>query len=107
MKSQTKLFIRNHFFQSNLAGHQCIADHLIDSGTCVVPGHGSIWIGGIGNFITRTAEQDLIGCTRLTFDKDAFLKSELYKSCVIHYIKELEDKKREIQEEIEAIYSSI
>jgi hypothetical protein len=96
MKSQTKLFIRNQFFKSDHPQAKAASDALLDCGTCVVSGIGKIWIGGIENSIKRNIEENFVGCTRLNFDKEAFLKSEFYQSRARQYIEE-------IQKEIEAI----
>jgi hypothetical protein len=96
MNLLTKLFIRNQFFKSDHPQAKAASDALLDCGTCVVSGDGRIWIGGVGNFIKRNTEENFVGCTRLNFDKEAFLKSEFYQAHARRYIEE-------IQKEIEAI----
>lgn len=92
-----KSFLLNYFFKNeNFAGWKNIADRLLESGKCIVPGKECIWIGGIGNFIKVTNTKEAIGCVLYTFDLDYFLTSNWYKEIHNEYKIQLSVKKKEI-----------
>jgi hypothetical protein len=75
-----KNFMKERFFKNEeYAGWSNIADALLETGTCIVPGDDCIWKGGIGNFIKTTTAEDLIGCVRYNFDLSNFVSSEWFK----------------------------
>lgn len=75
-------FLIDNFFDThearNVNGWRSIATNLIAQGQCVVAGEGSIWIGGIGNFIHKGYAKDFVGCSILKFDVKEFVKSVYY-----------------------------
>jgi len=65
---QKKFLLQNFFSLPEYPGWLNIATKLIESGRCIVAGHGCIWKGGIGNFIKTEPAEDAIDCTLYTFD---------------------------------------
>jgi len=77
MKKAQKEFLLKTFFETDrFAGWKNIAEALIDTGKCIVAGEGSLWVGGIGNFIKTNPAQNAIDCTELTFDLKSFVSTD-------------------------------
>lgn len=100
LTEKQKDFILDHFFKSDVyTGWRNIGTKLIDNGECIVAGNGSIWVGGIGNFISLEVAEDFIECTKLEFDLKNFLNSRLFMEIRDEYILNLSEKLNELKKE--------
>jgi hypothetical protein len=100
---QKKFLLEQFFKNEKYAGWKGIATHLLEQGRCVVAGDKCIWIGGIGNFIKTTDKKGFIDCIEYTFDLEAFLKSEWFRTTKQVELDTLLIAKKEIEKEYDEI----
>lgn len=99
-----KNFLLEYFFKNErYAGWRNIASVLLEHGTCIVAGTERIWRGGIGNYIKVEKADDLIDCSKYTFELDSLLISEWYKGIKDDYVAILAGKKKEIEQQYEEL----
>jgi hypothetical protein len=67
-----------------------IAEKLISTGKCVVPGKTCIWIGLIGNFIKTSDFEEGYGCLLYSFDLEYFMSSSFFKERLKHVLEKAE-----------------
>jgi hypothetical protein len=83
-----KEYLINEFFKhSSSPIWEEVANTLLEKGSCIVPGNGYIWRGGIGGFIEFSKVSNAVDCTLLTFNLKNFLKTEYFKDRQTHAVK--------------------
>jgi hypothetical protein len=73
-----------------------IARLLLADGSCIVAGTGRIWNGGVGNFTRPMPAEGAVGCTQLTFDREALLSS-------LWAVEHLESQLHELRDSVAAL----
>lgn len=97
-------FIIDSFFKNEqYAGWKNIANSLLQTGSCIVPGSSCIWCGGIGNFIKTTEAKNAIDCLLYEFDLDYFMSSEWFKEILDQYLGIVEIKMNGVKYEYEQL----
>jgi len=108
MDNTVKEFIVNTFFQNQqYPGWKGIAYKLIDQGSCVVAGLQPIWVGGIGNYMNYTTPEDLVECTKYTFNLEVFLESKWFREIAELRLAEINTKKTLLETEMNSLQNII
>ena len=89
-EGQKKFILNNFFFTEKFSGWRNIAEALLTNGSCIVPNTKNLWDTGISEFISYKDTDKAIECVEVTFDKNAFLNSNLFKIGLDSYLANLE-----------------
>ena len=76
---QMEFILLNFFHSYEHPGWRNIATKLIEHEECIVAGTECIWMGGIGNFISVSNSNNLVGCMLYEFDLKSFIGSKWFK----------------------------
>lgn len=99
-------FLLEYFFKNEkYPGWKNIAKSLLDKGRSIVPGSECIWCGGIGNFITLSKPEGFFDCVQYNFDLENFLSSAWFIEIQNEYLEILNQKREELNDEIDSISS--
>ena len=101
-----KDWILNTFFipwEYEYPGVRNIANALIESGVCYVPGDECIFEGHVGNFIRTSIDNNCVGCLKYEFDLDYFMNSEYFKEAKTKYCDDLYQDIEEMNNNIKEI----
>ena len=90
--------------QWDIPGAKSIAEALLVTGSCIVAGDSKIWIGGVGNFISKSPAPNAVGCSLLTFDYPSFLKSPWVGEVIRQDLEMRRVKLEELNNEFSAIF---